>query len=74
MARSPLRTRQSLLRSTPHSPGELRDGDAAVLSSPLYPCDYEIGLVYPFPRSENPFRISENSDCQFFRISVNLIN
>ena len=54
--------------------GELGNADAAVLSSPLYPCDYEIGLVHPFPRSENPFRISENSDCQFFRIFVNLIN
>lgn len=56
------------------SAGEFGHADAAVLSRPLYPCDYEIGLVHPLPRSENFFRVSENSDCQFFRISVNLIN
>lgn len=56
------------------SAGEFGHADAAVLSRPLYPCDYEIGLVQPLPRSENFFRVSENSDCQFFRISVNLIN
>ena len=56
------------------SPAELGHADAAVLSGPLHPRNYEVGVVHPSPRSENFFRVSENSDCQFFRISVNLIN